>query len=292
MWSIAQLLDLDASDEHEPERSLPNHRAGITSLVASQDSNPDTSICVSASKDKSCIVWNYRAGDVLRSLLFPTFPLCVTLDPSSRALFSACEDGSLYLTEFFAEKPLLGPNAEDPSTVVQVSSPFGLAPTDAGPASCIAVSYDGTQLITGHPKGQILKWDVADNKTPVELQNLNAAVTNLIFLSPVSDKKSTTAATVVKPSQGLSNYTLTLQLNTELRPDSRFNSLLNTTGFSSEVLQNAISALQQPAAESDKEQELAKQNEELWAIINEQRALQKETVEKYVEAKESKSGRS
>jgi pre-rRNA-processing protein IPI3 len=58
------------------------------------------------------------------------------------------------------------------------------------------------------------------------------------------------------------------------------------------VLQNAISALQQPAAESDKEQELAKQNEELWAIINEQRALQKETVEKYVEAKESKSGRS
>jgi pre-rRNA-processing protein IPI3 len=218
-------------------------------------------------------------------LLFPTFPLCVTLDPSSRALFSACEDGSLYLIELFAEKPLLGPSAEDPSTVVQVSAPFGMVPSDAGPASCIAVSYDGTQLLTGHTKGQILKWDVADNKTPVELQNLNSDVTNLIFLSPVSNKKPVTAATVVKPSQQVRNYTLMAQFDTELRPDARFDSLLKTAGFSPAVLESAISALQQPAGESGKEQELAKQNEELWEIVNEQRALQKQTLQKYVEAK-------
>jgi pre-rRNA-processing protein IPI3 len=289
VWSLSQLLDLDAGEEHEPERSLPNHRAAIISVVASQDSNPDTSICVSASKDKSCIVWNYRTGDVLRSLLFPSFPLCVALDPASRALFSSCEDGSLYLVEFFAEKPLLGPSAEDASTVVQVASPFGMTPTDAGSASCLAVSYDGTQLLTGHPKGQILKWDVADNKTPVELANLNAAVTNLVFLSPLSETKLTSAPTIVKPAQAQRNYTLTTQFTTSLGTETRFDTLLNTPGFSQAVIENAIAALQQPTGESGKEQELAQQNEELWAIINEQRELQKQTLQKYVEAKAGRS---
>lgn len=279
VWPLAQLLDLDAGEEHEPERSLPNHRAAITSLAASQDSNPDTSICVSASKDKSCIVWNYRSGDVLRSLLFPSFPLCVALDPASRALFSSCEDGSLYLVEFFAGKPLLGAGAEDASTVVQVSSPFGAMPSDAGPASCLAVSYDGTQLLTGHPKGQILKWDVADNKTPVEVANLNAAVTNIVFLSPFPEPKLVAAPTIVKPNQAERNYTLTAQFGADLGAQSRFDALLKTPGFSQGVLDDAIAALQQPAAETAREQELAKENEELWEVINEQRALQKQTLQ-------------
>lgn len=279
VWSLAQLLDLDAGEEHEPERSLPNHRAAITSLAASQDANPDTSICVSASKDKSCIVWNYRSGDVLRSLLFPSFPLCVALDPASRALFTSCEDGSLHLVEFFAEKPLLGPSAEDASTVVQVSSAFGVSPSDAGPASCLAVSYDGTQLLTGHPKGQILKWDVADNKTPVEVANLNAAVTNIVFLSPFPETKLIMAPTIVKPNQAERNYTLTAQFNSELGAQTRFDALLNTPGFSQAVLEGAVAALQQPTADSGREQELTKENEELWEIVNEQRALQKQTLQ-------------
>ncbi|KAH8908091.1 WD40 repeat-like protein [Coniochaeta sp. PMI_546] len=279
VWSLAQLLDLDAGEDHEPERSLPNHRAAITSLAASKDSNPDTSICVSASKDKSCIIWNYRSGDVLRSLLFPSFPLCVALDPASRALFSSCEDGSLYLVEFFAEKPLLGPSAEDPSTVVQVSSPFGAMPSDAGPASCLAVSYDGTQLLTGHPKGQILKWDVADNKTPVEIANLNAAVTNIVFLSPFPETKLIVAPTIIKPNQAERTYTLAAQFTSDISAQTRFNALLNTPGFSQTVLEDAVAALQQPTAESGREQELAKENEELWEIINEQRALQKQTLQ-------------
>ncbi|KAB5547235.1 quinon protein alcohol dehydrogenase-like superfamily [Coniochaeta sp. 2T2.1] len=280
VWSLAQLLDLDAGEEHEPERTLPNHRAAITSLAASQDSNPDTSIVVSASKDKSCIVWNYRTGDVLRSLLFPSFPLCVALDPASRALFAACEDRSLYLVEFFAEKALLGPSAEDASTVVQVSSPFGVMPSDAGSATCLAVSYDGTQLLTGHPKGQILKWDVADNKTPVEIANLNAAVSNIVFLSPFPETKLIVAPTIIKPNQAERNYTITAQFNSDLGAKTSFDTLLNTPGFSQQVLENAIAQLQQPVADSAREQELAKENEELWEVINEQRALQKETLQK------------
>lgn len=286
IWSLSSLLELDSTAEHEPDRTLPNHRAAITSLAAGRGSNPDTSICVSASKDKSCIVWNYLSGDVVRTLLFPSFPLCISLDPSSRALFVSSEDSSLYMVEFFSERPLLGPGAEDASTVVQVSSPFGAMPSDAGPASCLGVSYDGTLLLTGHPKGQVLKWDVADNRTPVELSNLNAAVTNIVFTSPLPDSTTTKTPTVVKPVQASRNYVLTTQLESDLDSDTtRFDSMLKATGFPPDILEEAIAAFQQPSAGSVGEQELARQNDELWEVINEQRALQKQTLEKYIEAK-------
>ncbi|KAL2129279.1 hypothetical protein VTI74DRAFT_5882 [Chaetomium olivicolor] len=285
VWSLPQLLELDSAAEHEPLRSLSNHRAAITGLSVSPSVSSDTNFCVSASKDKSCIIWNYQTGDALRTLIFPSFPLCLSLDPSARAVCVSCEDGSLYLCELFAEKPLLGPGSEDASTVVQVSSPFGATQPDVGPASCLSLSYDGTMLLTGHPKGQIMRWDIAENKSPVELANLNAAVTNVVFVSPFPADKPTTTVTITKPSQAERAYTFTTQFDSCIASETRFDSLLNATGFPQEAMGNAIAAFYQPAAESSGDQELQRQNEELWEIINEQRALQKQTLQRYVEAK-------
>ncbi|KAK0733824.1 WD40-repeat-containing domain protein [Lasiosphaeria miniovina] len=285
VWSLPQLLELDPAAEHEPERSLSNHRAAITALAANPSVSLDTNFCVSASKDKSCIIWNYQTGDVLRTLIFPSFPLCFSLDPCSRAICVGCEDGSLYLAEIFAEKPLLGPQSEDASTVVQITSAFGATQPDVGPASCMSLNYDGTMLITGHPKGHILKWDVADNKTPVELTNVNAAVTNIVMVSPLPAGKTTKTFTVTKPSQAERTYTFTAQFNSYLPSQTRFDTLLNSPGFPQDALQSAMAAFQQPAPAAAGEEELRKQNEELWEIIKEQKELQKQTLQRYVEAK-------
>lgn len=285
VWSLPQLLELDSAAEHEPLRSLSNHRAAITGLSLSPSVSADTNFCVSASKDKSCIIWNYQTGDALRTLLLPSFPLCVSLDPSSRAMCVSCEDGSLYLAEFFAEKPVLGPESEEASTVVQVSSPFGATQPDVGPASCLSLSYDGTMLLTGHPKGQIMKWDIAENKSPVELANLNAAVTNIAFVSPFPAEKPTKTVNIVKPSQAERAYTFTAQFDTFQASATRLDSLVTASGFPREAMESAIAAFYQPAAESAGDEDLRKQNEELWGIINEQKALQKQTLQRYVEAK-------
>lgn len=285
VWSLPQLLELDSAAEHEPLRSLSNHRAAITGLSLSPSVSADTNFCVSASKDKSCIIWNYQTGDALRTLLLPSFPLCLSLDPSSRAVCVSCEDGSLYLAEFFAEKPVLGPGSEDASTVVQVSSPFGATQPDVGPASCLSMSYDGTMLLTGHPKGQIMKWDIAEYKSPVELANLNAAVTNISFVSPFPTEKPTKTVNIVKPSQAERAYTFTAQFDAFQSSATRFDSLVNASGFPREPMESAIAAFYQPAAESAGDEDLRKQNEELWEIINEQKALQKQTLQRYVEAK-------
>jgi pre-rRNA-processing protein IPI3 len=288
VWEVARLLELDTTVEHEPEQTLSNHRAAITSLVVGQSTNPDTNICVSASRDKSCIIWNYQTGVALRTLLLPSCPLSLGLDPCARAFYVSTEDCSMIAVELFAEKALLGAqNAEGSSTVVQVAPPFGTSSQEAGPASCLGLSYDGTVLLSGHANGQILRWDLSTRAVATEVANLNASVTNIFFVPPFASASRTQAASVVKPFLGSRNYTFAAQLSGDLVDESPFGNLVNTKGITQEKLEQAILSLHQPqtgtAAATD--DELRKENENLWAIINEQRALQKKTLQRYVEAK-------
>ncbi|OTA80256.1 hypothetical protein M434DRAFT_53947, partial [Hypoxylon sp. CO27-5] len=286
VWSVPRLLEFDSTIEHEPQETLSNHRAAITSLDVGQSVNPDTNICVSASKDKSCIIWNYQLGIALRTLLFPSSPLCLSLDPCARAIYVSSEDGSLYAIDLFAEKALLGPQStEESSTAIQVSSAFGATPQEAGPASCMALNYDGTVLISGHPQGQILRWDLSSRADSTELANLNASVTNIVFVSPLPSSRPTKPVTVVKPFLGSRSYNFTSQLDTDMVDDTRFNMMLKTNGLPQDALEQAILAFQAPAEDTVGDQELRKENEELWEVIKEQRALQQKTLQRYLETK-------
>ncbi|KAI1766259.1 putative ribosomal assembly complex component Ipi3 [Hypoxylon sp. FL1150] len=284
VWSIPRLLELDSTVEHEPQETLSNHRAAITSLVVGQSVNLDTNICVSGSKDKSCIVWNYQLGIPLRTLLFPSFPLCLALDPCARAIYASSEDGSLYAIDLFAEKVLLGPQSmEESSTAVQVSSAFGATPQDAGPASCMALNYDGTILISGHPQGQVLRWDLSSRADSTELTNLNASVTNITFVSPLPASRPTKPVAVVRPFLGSRTYNFTAQLDSDIVEETKFAKKLKTKGVPNDVLEQALLAFQAPVRD---DQGLgSKEVEELWEVINEQRALQKKTLQRYIEAR-------
>ncbi|KAK4232377.1 putative Pre-rRNA-processing protein [Podospora fimiseda] len=262
VWSLSQLLEFETAAEAEPERSLSNHRAAITALAANESVSSSTNFAVSASKDKSCIIWNYQTGDALRTLIFPTFPLCLSLDPASRAVCVSCEDGSIYLEEFFGDKPLLGPDSEQASTVVQVSTPLGATQAETGSASCLSMSYDGTTLLTGHAKGQILRWDITENKTPVELANLNAAVTNVRFVSPFPTGKSAKAVFVVKPAQAKRKYVFDAQIDPlAAAQKARFDAMLMAIGFTRKELDDAVAAFEKSEAEKEAEEE--RKNREL-----------------------------
>ena len=290
MWTLPQLLDLDARADHEPVQTLSNHRAAVTSLVVSDSTNPETSICISASKDKTCVIWNYQTGEALRTLLFQSPPLCVCLDPCARAVFVSTEDGSVFAVEMFGDKALLGPRSEGlSSSAVQVTTPLGIAEPNDGPASCIAPSFDGTTLITGHTKGKILQWSLASDGHPTRVSDLNASVTNIVFSPLLSGKKTSSLQTVVKPTRAERQYTYTAQLETPQASETRFGRLLNGTGFPAEVLEAAALDLQQatptPTPSAGATQEGDESKDELWKVINEQRELQQLTYQKYVELK-------
>lgn len=281
VWSLARLLELGADPGFEPDLTLSNHRSAITSLVAAPGENPETSLCVSSSKDKTCILWNFRNGQVLRTLLFTSIPLCTTLDPCGRSLYVSCEDGSLYMVELFGGKALVGSrSAEVSSLVVQVDSPLGVADAEAGPATCLAVNYDGTLLLTGHTKGKLLRWTLADNSHPTELANLNASITNLTFVPLLKTDDNHTTATVVKPNPNQRQYTIQKQLGNSAQEPSRFDLLMASQGFPAEAIAKAASTVSDGEVVSNNSAlaELQRENEELKEIMKEQKELQKATL--------------
>ncbi|CAF3501344.1 hypothetical protein SNK03_000337 [Fusarium graminearum] len=278
VWSLSRLLELDAQLEQEPDLTLSNHRGAITSLTVSPGTNSETGICVSASKDKTCIVWNYQTGQLLRTVLFPATPLCARLDPSARALFVSSEDSAVYLVELFGgDKPLLGSRStEQPSIVVQINTPLAVSDPELGLPSCIALTNDGTSILSGHTKGKILRWTLAENAHPTEVANLNASVTNLFFITPLSAEQPTKTVTIVKPNLNQKRYNFIAQLSTDLGEKTRFDHLLETNGIPSESLETAISSMT-TSSDDQQDEELAKQDAQFRSIIDSCNLLQKQT---------------
>lgn len=290
VWSLARLLELDPTIEHEPQETLSNHRAAITSVIVSQSVNRDTNICISASKDKSCVIWNYQLGTPLRTVLFPSAPISLALDPCARAFYAATEDRSLYAVELFGDNALFGPQSNgEGSTAVQVPAAFGAAPQEAGPATCLGLNYDGTILLSGHPQGQFRRWDLSSRTDSTELASLNANITNITFVSPLPSPKLTRPTAIVKPFLGNRTYNFTSQITSDAVNETRFSRMLTSSGLPQDMLEQAIMAFQEPVGNTAGDAELQKENEELWEIINEQRALQKKTLERYVEATTTKA---
>lgn len=215
VWSLPALLSFvqpSSTDPTQPPprsplRSLAHHRAPITHLVVGHGSSA-ANIAVSASQDNTCVVWDYHAGVPLKTFLLPATPLCLALDPADRAVYAGREDGGVQLLDFYKTPTSLANPLYDPA---QQSTPSQASPTDLwpppndtlGPALSLALSYDGTSLVSGHGSGKIVVWDVGRGRYVAELCDLAAPVTNLRMLSPTGFPRTATPSltvhNVVKP---------------------------------------------------------------------------------------------
>lgn len=245
-------------------------------------------ICVSASKDNTVIVWNYHSGNLLRTFLLPSTPLCLALDPCDRGVYIGFDDGSLQLVEFVRSESSFNElyDTSLQTTPVQITSAPWIASAEVGPTHSLGLSYDGTIIISGHESGKIMQWNTSRSGVSTEIADLNAPVTNLIMQSPFPSGRLTKASSVVKPKLAEGPYVYTAQLTGAIGTNS-FEQALEHTGIPTDMLEDAISRFYQrnTAASSGGDEKLQKENEELWAVVNEQRALQKQTWEKYSKLK-------
>ncbi|KAG9240734.1 WD repeat protein-like protein [Calycina marina] len=289
VWSIPRLLSLTAPETHEPLRTLPNHRAAITS-VGLGHSKSTTNICVSASEDNTIIVWNYHSGTLLRTFLLAQTPLCLAIDSCDRGVFIGFEDGSVQRADLVDQNSGLNPlyDTNLQATPVQVTNPpFVSRSTELenGATNCIGLNHDGTKLLTGHTSGKVIEWDTGRQCYTTELADLNAPVTNLCMISPFSSKKLTKAITIVKPKLAEGNYTFTAQLTSSLGR-SRYDQALESQGFPVEMLEDAISRFSSPiVASSSDDEKLRKDNDDLRKVVSEQQALLKKMLAKQAKQK-------
>lgn len=223
VWSLSSLLSFSASEsstqqtQNTPLRTLSAHREGITSIVLGHSSG-FSNIAVSASKDNTCLVWDYQSGGLLQTILLPATPLCLAIDPADRAFYAGYEDGSVQIVDFYKpsipseeitgdQQPLLNAGAApvQPDATTRWEPPQG----DVIEATLsMIVSYDSSTLITGHDSGKIVTWDIPRSQystllTPLPLP---APVTNLVSIPVTGFPESGTSRRkqhmLIKPRYG------------------------------------------------------------------------------------------
>ena len=214
VWSIPGLLSFSASAANQnghdvpfsPLRTLTNHRAAVTAIVMGH-SFSHQNIAVSASKDNTCIVWDYVNGDALHTFLLPSSPLCLELDPADRAVYAGYEDGSVQFMDFYSQdgvtQPLHNPALQPTPTQPPPSDRWSATHHSASPTLCLRVSYDGTSVLSGHQDGKIHVWDIAAGKYDKRLADFAVPITNIVMLKPtgfhVTTKPAVKLNNVVKP---------------------------------------------------------------------------------------------
>ena len=221
IWSIPSILQfgapqsIDGRNLRSPVRTLSNHRGQITALVCGHGRH--ATIAASAATDSSIIIWDYVKGDLLRTYLLESVPRALLLDRLDRGFFAAYEDGSVQRIDFYtlieynSTNGLLNGN-DAPKAIQPTSSTRWKRPTEepsdapGNLALSLALSWDGSQLISGHQDGKITLWDVATGKCQPNFAQLPGPVTNLVML-PITGLRTTATKpfhiqTVVKPRVG------------------------------------------------------------------------------------------
>ncbi|KAF1913991.1 WD40-repeat-containing domain protein [Ampelomyces quisqualis] len=238
VWALPAVLSFSPDTSRTPVHTLATHRGPISSIACGHSAR-SANIAVSASADKSVIVWDYHNGHALRTYLLPEAPTAVTLDPADRALHVAYADGSLQTVDFYddVQKTASSDLLRDPSLSHRPVQPspktrFAAESQKLGGALSLTLSWDGTTLVSGHASGKVVAWDVAKGNYLSTLTNLPGPVSNLQFLQPIgfphAPEPSFKVHTVVKPKQdsgaagagsGLipPGYTLNMQLTGRLR---------------------------------------------------------------------------
>lgn len=269
VWSLPTLLSFANAHGIAPLRTFSLHRSEITSLVLGHSAS-SCNFAVSTSKDKSCMIWDYHTGNLLRTYLLPGVPLCAALDPADRAAYVGYEDGTIQQLDLYTSSDGVidaVQNNENPTEPVQPppSSRWKLPESSHGPALSASVSFDGNTLISGHKSGTILSWDVARGSfvsTQTQLP-LPGPLNNLMFL-PVtgfnddSQRKRTKMGDVVKPKFGAfdsadadtvpGNYAINVRFPTDIAPaasdeQSRFMAALTAPSFPTALLDEGLCEL-------------------------------------------------
>ncbi|KAH0371521.1 WD40 repeat-like protein, partial [Aureobasidium melanogenum] len=246
VWSLPSLLSFTNAalqGQHSPLHTLSGHRAAITSLALGHSAG-FCNIAVSASADQSCIVWDYHENQLLRTVLLPEVPRCLALDPADRAFYTAYDDGSVQIVDFYsgafsaanpnsAQHPLYDPAQAAMPVQPPPQTRWTPPSADQGAALSAILSYDGSMLMTGHANGNVLVWDVPLGRYSSTFTSapMMGPVSNLVSL-PVQGFPDTRPAllnqvTIVKPKHAAfdkadldgavpGNYNLSLQFSRQL----------------------------------------------------------------------------
>lgn len=190
IWKLANLLSF-SNESRIPYKTFSDHRGVITSLSASHSQISD-SFAISASEDKTVLIWNFRTASRLATILVTSIPRCLALDPADRAFYIGFEDSIQFVD-------LNSVSFKSPNEAIELGEEGRWV--KESPLLCLAVNSDSTHLLTGHQNGKVFKRTTPKGQ-PTLVYDSHLPVSNIVALDPIgfpNQRQPATTPSIVKP---------------------------------------------------------------------------------------------
>ncbi|KAG4301786.1 hypothetical protein PCK1_001762 [Pneumocystis canis] len=183
LWKLSDIVDLyTQKDKIQPLKTWNDHRLTITDIVCGFGT-VNLARVFTSSLDKT--IWDLCTQSLLTTFVFQDPVTCLALDPAERAFYAGTDQGNIYLVDLY------GSSEENPmeffykaiggsKKIIQgVKDELYTFKGHENAISCMALSFDGSLLITGSEDRNVFVWDIATRQMIQAFKKHNGSITSI-----------------------------------------------------------------------------------------------------------------
>ncbi|EFA75458.1 WD40 repeat-containing protein [Heterostelium album PN500] len=187
-WSLESILDREQT-VLRVKQSFSDHALGITAIHCGYGGF--NSRFYSVSLDRTCRVWDLVQGKSIASIVYPTYLTTVTVDAAETSVYVGGGDGIIYQTDLVNLNQSVSPlesggnGNNQQSFVSQTSSEMSsqmkkIFIGHTKPLTTLALSMDGSLLVSGATDGSVNIWDTYSRQIVRSLTNIKGSISSII----------------------------------------------------------------------------------------------------------------
>ncbi|KAK4722754.1 hypothetical protein R3W88_012987 [Solanum pinnatisectum] len=173
VWSLIMVFDdlLRGKARQPYEFSFSEHSLKVTDVVIGYGGA--NAIIVSASEDRTCKVWSLSRGKLLRNIVFPSIIDAIALDPGEDVFYAGGRDGKIYIASLNA---IADPNNNYGLHIL------GFLSEQSKAITCLALSTDGSLLISGSEDGMVRVWNTKNHNITRIFRHAKGPINNVVVV--------------------------------------------------------------------------------------------------------------
>lgn len=175
IWSLSAAIgDRFRMDNVEPLHAFSDHALPVTDLWIGTGGL--AAMLVSASKDRTCKIYDIASGTMLLSLVFQEIITAITLDRLENSLFIGTSLGNIYLHRLQPPPRTREYHITDED---KINNKFK---GHTKSITCLAISLDEQTLMSGSEDANVIIWNIQSRSLLKTIAH-KGAITNAIFIT-------------------------------------------------------------------------------------------------------------